>query len=409
MENKGFFKTDENVSADKIVDNILSSEPTLDELEERAPRKVEPEREGYEYDTKPQSYDVSDARGKKSTGALIRKIVLAVSSLVLVASLVVIAVAAFSAEELPDGPYITDDITISLDGVPDPNTKPLFRTEPVWTEHNGYTLARNNHFIGWLKLGDTIVDYPILQYHGGDENQTGYYLHLDFDGNYSRAGSIFGDWHTPLVDERRPNNFILYGHNMGAGTMFARLMQYYVTPSGRDLTFYGENPTINFASIYDEKDCPRNEYKIFAGMFISSSKRHGYLFDYWRRRAFEDKDEFYDFVGQVMDRSVFYTDVDIKYGDEFITMSTCYYPLGNKTDRFVVFARRVRDGEDTKVDTSKAYINESPLFFDYYYRVRGGSWDGRKWDLSKVHGIDEFYERHKSCCKDMPEGLTCKE
>jgi sortase B len=82
----------------------------------------------------------------------------------------------------------------------------------------------------------------------------------------------------------------------------------------------------------------------------------------------------------------------LEYGHEILTLSTCYYPLGGASDRFVLFARRVREGESPAVDTSAAKINESPKFFDYYYKKKGGSWQGRNWDTTKVKGFDEFYK-----------------
>jgi sortase B len=170
-------------------------------------------------------------------------------------------------------------------------------------------------------------------------------------------------------------------------------VKYFAADYNRDLNTYIKNPTADFTTIYSPEDDTRNTYKIFAGMFVNSNVQHGEVFDYWKRRFFESKAEFYDFVGNVMDRSVFYTDVDLEYGDEILTMSTCYYPFGHDTDRFVVLARRVREGEDTAVDTSKAYINPDPLYFKYYYQVNGGSWKGRNWDLSKVKGFEEFYSQ----------------
>ena len=56
-----------------------------------------------------------------------------------------------------------------------------------------------------------------------------------------------------------------------------------------------------------------------------------------------------------MERSQIITDVDIKYGDEFITLSTCSNEF--EPSRFVIMARKVREGEDPSVDVSKAYLN----------------------------------------------------
>ena len=86
-----------------------------------------------------------------------------------------------------------------------------------------------------------------------------------------------------------------------------------------------------------------------------------------------------------MDRSVLWTDVDLTYGDEILTLSTCYYPFGKKVDtRCAVFARKVRDGESAEVDVSKAQINKNSLKFTYQANVEGGEWKGRTWDTSKL-------------------------
>lgn len=103
-----------------------------------------------------------------------------------------------------------------------------------------------------------------------------------------------------------------------------------------------------------------------------------------------------DFVGNIMDRSTFYTDVDLEYGDQIITLSTCYYyPMGKDVDcRFALFARKVREGESLEVDASKITVNQSPLFFDTYYK-RGLAypWEGRNWDISLVKDFDKYTDK----------------
>jgi sortase B len=85
-----------------------------------------------------------------------------------------------------------------------------------------------------------------------------------------------------------------------------------------------------------------------------------------------------------MDRSLFFTDVDLEYGDELLTLSTCYYPLTKDAadTRFVVFARRLREGESAEVDTSKAVENSNPLYFDTYYKMNGGSPFTPAWSMA---------------------------
>lgn len=74
----------------------------------------------------------------------------------------------------------------------------------------------NPDCIGWLTIDGTRIDYPVM-YRPGDKN---YYLHRDFNGEYSANGCLF------LAEECVPgnsDNLIIYGHHMNSGKMFADL------------------------------------------------------------------------------------------------------------------------------------------------------------------------------------------
>jgi sortase B len=367
------------------VDKILDEEITLD-------KSVEYD---VSFDDELESeYDTAEAKSKSNAGKRVRQAVFVLSSATLAVSLVLIAMSMFSTEAAPDYPLITEH-TIPLSDLTE--LPPVATEEPAvvleqWREWH----ERNGDFVGWFNLGGRI-DYPVLQYldfhREGIDDRNRYYIRRDIDGNYFYDGSLYVCRYTPILDRRRPDNTIIYGHNLNSGAKFAHLMQYYTRPGGRDLTAYNNNPTLEFNTVYEDE---RSTYKIFAAIFTNTSPRHGEFFPFWRQRFFENQGEFFDFVGNIMDRSFFYTEVDLEYGDELMTLSTCYFPFGDESHRFVVFARRVREGESPEVDTSKAFINPSPKYFDYYYRVRGGSWAGRNWDTSLVRGFDEFYANEDS-------------
>ena len=46
----------------------------------------------------------------------------------------------------------------------------------------------NPDFRGWLKIKDTVIDYPVLKSSNDDPE---YYLHRDIDKNYSFSGTPF--------------------------------------------------------------------------------------------------------------------------------------------------------------------------------------------------------------------------
>ena len=95
----------------------------------------------------------------------------------------------------------------------------------------------NPDCIGWLSIDGTRIDYPVM-YRPGDKN---YYLHRDFNGEYSANGCLF------LAEECVPgdsDNLIIYGHHMNSGKMFADLEKY------KDEGFYEEHPIILFRTIW---------------------------------------------------------------------------------------------------------------------------------------------------------------
>ena len=289
-------------------------------------------------------------------------------------------------------PIITTTTTTTL-----PPLTPM--TADVPGEHSDYGDSKtyedfynvNNDMIGWINIeipGEEDINEPVVQY---EDNK--YYLTHDFYGKEVKEGAIFADYKCKFTTRTRPANIVLYGHNMASGKSFAKLTRYCVWNNSKitgqrlGISQYVASPTITFDTIWE-----KGTYKVFAAIFVNTETKNGSVFQYYKQRKIPNEAQFFDYIGNIMDRSMICTDVDLEYGDELLTLSTCYYPLGkeNADTRFVVFARRVREGESTEVDTSKAYENPSPLYFDYYYTVRGGSWGGRNWDTSKVKGFDEY-------------------
>lgn len=250
---------------------------------------------------------------------------------------------------------------------------------------------QNHDMVGWIKIEGTNVDYPVMQSKGFDPTKpidygvvyekNMYYLKHDFNKEYSYSGSVTAEYCAHIGSDYRSANILLYGHNMANGMFFRDVNKFDVLYYGREM--YDNHPVIQFDTIYE-----KGLYKIFAMMQVNVEEEDGEVFYYTATYDFKNKQEFIDYYAQVLDRSFIFTpQVDLKYGDEIIALSTCDFPFGkSKNIRYVLFARRVREGEDPTVDVTKTVINPDPLYYDYWYSVYGGSWGGRNWDPALLRG-----------------------
>ena len=228
----------------------------------------------------------------------------------------------------------------------------------------------------WIKITGTSVNNVVVQSYDNE-----YYLKRNLYKEYSVSGTVFSSYKNKW--DGTDENIILYGHNMISGEFFAHITHYVPNDASKEpLAFYKVHPTVMLAT----PDGGCQTYKIFAGLLANTQSQYGDVFDYVHKTSFYSKDDFNNFIIDIMDRSWFFTDVDITYGDQILTMSTCCWPLGKSVDtRWVLFARKVRPGESETVDVTVAERNLNPRLFDYYYSRIGGSWTGTStWDRSKL-------------------------
>lgn len=80
-------------------------------------------------------------------------------------------------------------------------------------------MQQNPDTIGWIRVPDTNIDYPIVQ---SPDNQ--YYLHKSFDRKDSVYGTIYLDADSK-ADFRGWNNPV-YGHHMKDGSMFRDVVKF---------------------------------------------------------------------------------------------------------------------------------------------------------------------------------------
>jgi sortase B len=211
----------------------------------------------------------------------------------------------------------------------------------------------NPEVVGWIEIPNSSVNYPALQ-----TKDNSFYLNHDYMKNKSETGAIFVDYRYNLIKDGTPDNTIIYGHNTLDGTFFGALHQY------KKLNYIKTHPIIKFNTLYEE-----NQYKIFACFFANVEPEHdnGVVFDYHNRILFSSEADFKSFYDEVMKRSYYNTDVDVKYGDELLTLSTCSLEIDNA--RFVIVARKVRPGESPEVNTDKIVENKNKYMPLEWYKV----------------------------------------
>ncbi len=211
--------------------------------------------------------------------------------------------------------------------------------------------AENPDVKAFIEVEGTQLKYPVVQSSDND-----FYLRRNFIRENNRHGIPFIDYR---VDVKDSTNIVVYGHNMKDGQMFGELLNY------SDVAYYKEHPTIRFDTVYGTGD-----YKVISAFITNANPAHGEIFDYTSFIDPKTEDEVEDFITQVKARSVIDTGVDVRVDDTFVTLSTCTYEFDDA--RFVVVARKIRDGENDVVEVLNAKRNAQPLYPDIWYQLYGG-------------------------------------
>ena len=180
---------------------------------------------------------------------------------------------------------------------------------------------KNKKLIGWLKIDDTNIDYPVMQTANNE-----YYLDHNYNQEYDKNGSLFLDKDCDVV--HRNTNLIIYGHHMKSGKMFGNLNLY----SSED--YCKKHSTIQFDTIYE-----KGTYQV---MYVFRSRIYNedeIVFKYYQFLDAASDKEFSSYMQEMAALSLYDTGVTAAYGDELLTLSTC--DNSEQDGRFVVVAKRV--------------------------------------------------------------------
>lgn len=204
---------------------------------------------------------------------------------------------------------------------------------PVMLPEYEALYEENNDCIGWLKIEDTVINYPVMQTLEDEQ----YYLRRDFYGNENKNGCLLLDtdtWagvgtrETAYAGGSKPTtNLIIHGHTMKSGQMFGDLDLY------ADEEFGKEHNIICFDTLYEKR-----EYELIAVFYSQVYYQSQNVFKYYNFFQADTQEEFDDWYNNIKGLSLYDTGVTAEFGDEFITLSCCAYHV--EDGRFVVVGRR---------------------------------------------------------------------
>lgn len=185
------------------------------------------------------------------------------------------------------------------------------------------TLYNNNkRLVGWIKINDTLIDYPVMQ----SENED-YYLNHNFNQEKDNNGSIFID--SDCCIWPRSQNLIIYGHNMKSGKMFGQLKKY------KSESYCKDNPYVFFDTLYE-----KGTYQICFAFSDVVYDEAEVAFKYYQFIDAYSQAEWDSAMNDMASKSMYDTGIVPKYGDKIITLSTCDYE--KNAERFVVVAKKIK-------------------------------------------------------------------
>lgn len=176
----------------------------------------------------------------------------------------------------------------------------------------------NSDFVGWIKIEDTNINYPIVQ---GTNNT--YYLKHSFYKEYSNAGSIYMDA-TANSNFSSKNTFI-YGHYTSDGSMFGQIGKY------MKQDFYDKHKEIYIYT--SEQNYKLEVFSVHVDKASSKSYQMNFTTD----------ESYKDYIDLMKSYSVIKSDIEIDYTeDRIVTLYSCSHERGHaKDDRYFVHAKLI--------------------------------------------------------------------
>ena len=179
---------------------------------------------------------------------------------------------------------------------------------------------KGKYIVGWISFDE--VDEAVAQ------KDNTFFLNHDATGKKNSNGAIFLD--SGIFLTTRPYTMILYGHNMKSGNMFGRLKKY------KESAYFYKHRIITFDTLYED-----GKYAVFAVMEMDTTPGTARWYDLWSLNA-DNYAEREAAIRALERRSVISSALDVQADEQILLLVTC---LDGDTERLVVAARRLREGE----------------------------------------------------------------
>ena len=193
-----------------------------------------------------------------------------------------------------------------------------------WKEQYRYLSSANSDCFGYIEIPDTRISLPVMF----TPKDIEHYLYRNFSGSYETRGTPFLDKATKLGESQ---NYIIYAHNMRDGSAFGTLPEY------MHESYYNEHKYIYFNTAISE-----GIYEIFAVCKTQIYSASSGKFRYHTYGGILTQKEFEQYVKEVKKMSRYRSDLKVEWGDEIITLSTCYHDEPDDDGRLIIVAKRIK-------------------------------------------------------------------
>lgn len=193
----------------------------------------------------------------------------------------------------------------------------------TWAKTYANLVELNPDCAGWLKIPGTRIDYPLM-YTPNEHNK---YLYKDFEGKYFFRGLPYLGKGTLLNISQ---NYLIMGHHMNDGTAFHDLV-YFLR---RDFAQQNKYAYLNTGTT-------EGKYELMAVVESKIFNTDDNCFKFYNYTGDLSEKEFNTYVSYMKKLSYIKTDVNAVYGDQLISLCTCYR-IHDPEGRLVVVFKRIQ-------------------------------------------------------------------